>query len=178
MRDYDHNCCVAFILICFIAHFALNVENNDSRIAYIPKKEFTRVIVDIMNGTTTSSNPELNNTGVAMDSTGKMSKMKHNNKSSNSGVFPGGIEDRRIVTPRSAAIQKAAEMEQRRSKKYFEKVKRDSFYHLQKGLMSRKAKLGNDEELSQLFEQENMSSTPRVDYYNNTPREQLSAKIF
>ena len=50
MKDFGHGVCVALIGGVALISFALAVENNDSRLAYIPKDEFIRVISDIING--------------------------------------------------------------------------------------------------------------------------------
>lgn len=41
---------MAFVIAGFLSNLALNIENNDSRITGIPKKEFIRVIGGIISG--------------------------------------------------------------------------------------------------------------------------------
>lgn len=48
MRDFEHYSCMIFVLLGVFANVALNMENNDSRLLHIPKKEFLRVICDIL----------------------------------------------------------------------------------------------------------------------------------
>ena len=48
MKERHHVCCVIAVVFCFLAHFALCAENNDSRIAYVPKKEFVNVLSSII----------------------------------------------------------------------------------------------------------------------------------
>lgn len=48
MRDFEHYSCMIFIVIGILANVALNMENNDSRLLNVPKKEFLRVICDIL----------------------------------------------------------------------------------------------------------------------------------
>lgn len=48
MRDFEHYSCLVFVVIGLLANVAMNMENNDSRLVYIPKREFMRVICDIL----------------------------------------------------------------------------------------------------------------------------------
>lgn len=48
MKPTKHICCVIGIVFIFLCHFALCVENNDSRILGIEKKEYVRVISGII----------------------------------------------------------------------------------------------------------------------------------
>lgn len=48
MRDFEHYSCLVFVLLGAFANLAMNLENNDSRILYIPKQEFMRVICGIL----------------------------------------------------------------------------------------------------------------------------------
>lgn len=48
MTDREHGFCVGFIGVCVACVFALSMENNDSRLLYIPKQEFMRVFVEIL----------------------------------------------------------------------------------------------------------------------------------
>ncbi len=119
---FTHHSFVGFIVIIGLINLALNMENNESRLISIPKKEFKRVLIDIMNGTTSS------NTN------------KNNSNDNNSGFYSSSFESSdgkilKLSTPRSDLIQKQFQNDVAKNK--FSKVKRDSFYFLQKGLMNR-----------------------------------------
>ena len=53
MRDFEHYSCMLFVLLGVFANVALNMENNDSRLLHIPKREFLRVICDILSSSRT-----------------------------------------------------------------------------------------------------------------------------
>lgn len=167
-------------MVCMIGliHLALCIENNDSRLAHVPKQEFQRVLTDIMNGTTTT--PE-DNVSTIRDRDGTLRRVRKSarDRVDNTGVYPdadadsirnGGMIDNRssLITPRGAAIRQAVEAQQqaelRRSSKYYDRVKHDSFYHLQKSMMLREARLKGDAGDSLLNDEEYMpspSATPR-----------------
>ena len=48
MTHHQHGVCVGIAVTVFLAVLALNAENNDSRLAGIPKSEFVRVLTGIM----------------------------------------------------------------------------------------------------------------------------------
>jgi hypothetical protein len=50
MTDFHHGVCLTVVFLMVLISFALAVENNDSRLAYIPKEEFVKVISGILNG--------------------------------------------------------------------------------------------------------------------------------
>jgi hypothetical protein len=50
--DYAHGYCVALVVMCVLINFGLSAENNDSRLTYIPKQEFIKVIGGILNNET------------------------------------------------------------------------------------------------------------------------------
>ena len=100
MHGRKHACCVIGILALFVCVFALSAENNDSRVLFVPKKEFIKVIGDIMSPS-----------GVETDGSKK-----------ETGEHVTGIQ--------FTSDQDDADNKQNR-------VKRDSFYHLQKSLEHR-----------------------------------------
>lgn len=53
---FDHGACVAFVLLGAVCHFAISVENNDSRLLGIKKGEFKKVIGDILHGSAEDAN--------------------------------------------------------------------------------------------------------------------------
>ena len=48
--DFPHGTAVSFVIMSIIVVFAFNMENNDSRLMYIPKKEFVKVMSGIISG--------------------------------------------------------------------------------------------------------------------------------
>lgn len=172
---------VGFVIALGLLVFALSMENNDSRLASVPKQEFLRVISDIMNGTATT--PE--------EYAQRQQERKRREMQQVGGILPGAIDEenirersgdpgsaRTIVTPRSAAIQKAMELEKRKSKKYYDRVKHDSFYYLQRSMMKRAS------EKDELFGEGNTTDdwdtfggSPRLATFYGTPRDQISSKI-
>eukprot|EP00428_Durinskia_dybowskii_P071761 CAMPEP_0170402874 /NCGR_PEP_ID=MMETSP0117_2-20130122/25793_1 /TAXON_ID=400756 /ORGANISM="Durinskia baltica, Strain CSIRO CS-38" /LENGTH=192 /DNA_ID=CAMNT_0010659777 /DNA_START=568 /DNA_END=1143 /DNA_ORIENTATION=- len=50
MTHHQHGVCVVVILLGVICNFALNVENNDSRLFHLPKDEFVKVLSEIISG--------------------------------------------------------------------------------------------------------------------------------
>jgi len=147
---------VGVVVMVGLIHLALCVENNDSRLAHVSKKEFTRVMVDIMNGTTTAAEDSVS-TVRGSDGTLRRVQKPLRDRADNTGVLPdadAGSARGRVVTPRSATIRQAAELELRRSAKYYDRVKHDSFYHLQKGMMLREARRKGESGSSLLAEEE------------------------
>ena len=51
---------MAFVLVCMIVNFALAAESNDSRLVGVSKKEFIRVIGDIIKGSSESNGEDEN----------------------------------------------------------------------------------------------------------------------
>lgn len=147
MEKFTHHSGVGFLVLLGLAHVALNIENNDSRLMWVPKSEFVRVLGDIMNGGSLEPPP------------GAGAGQSQRVGAGRSGVMPGSLDGdggygygARRMTPRSAAVKQAVEAEhrallaqqqqaqQRKSRRYFDRVKHDSFYFLQRSLMSRSTK--------------------------------------
>jgi membrane-associated phospholipid phosphatase len=108
-----HWYCVAIVTVPIMVNFALNMENNDSRILYIPKKEFVTVLGNIINGSAKSS--------VDSSVTNDNDQMIDGDAST--------IDAKKTIT----AI--AQESIRRRNKGM--SVKRDSFYYLQQTMEKR-----------------------------------------
>lgn len=51
----NHWYCVGFVILGLLVNLFLNMENNESRLGYIPKQEFIKVIGGILNNTTEGS---------------------------------------------------------------------------------------------------------------------------
>lgn len=108
-----HWYCVAIVTVPIMVNFALNMENNDSRIMYIPKKEFVTVLGNIINGTAKSSM----DTSVTSD---------------NDRMIDG---DASATEAKKTIAALANEGIRRRNKGT--SVKRDSFYYLQQTMENR-----------------------------------------
>lgn len=50
MSKNEHNAWIAFIVLGFVCNLAISIENNDSRLMGVPKKEFIKVLSEILSG--------------------------------------------------------------------------------------------------------------------------------
>lgn len=125
----DHLWCTFIAVMCFLVHFGLTAENNDSRLLYIPKKEFVRVIGGIINNTSTQDQSEATTGGASR----RGGPDGDNLRSSQDGSI------RVTETPRSTAVRKLMEIaaEKLRKGDAEREVKHDSFYYLQQTLERR-----------------------------------------
>lgn len=129
MTHDEHTAWMLFIMLGIASNIAFNMENNDSRILNVPKKEFIRVMGDIL-----SSGAKNNDQAKTL-----MSEMNEENDLTKD-IGSRGINP----SPRTMLLKEA----QRRQvvdglmkrKKY---VKNDSLYHLQKSIEEREKKLKN-----------------------------------
>ena len=62
LNEFSHGVYLALAIAVFLVNFFINVENNDSRVAWIPKDEYMRVILSIM-GTSGEQGKEQERTG-------------------------------------------------------------------------------------------------------------------
>jgi len=109
MKHGNHICCVIAVVASLLCNFALNVENNDSRVIGVPKSEFIRVISGIIN----ASNAEEGGKSRA-----------------------GGGEDEIIMGQGSDPTRLKMERDAARTRKG-ERVKRDSFFFMQRAIEQR-----------------------------------------
>ena len=133
---------VVAAVIFFLCHFAFNAENNDSRIVYVKKSEFLRVITGIMD-TPRNELKEYSSLTNGSDDNALDDDIgsTHRTQTTSSSI---------VNTPRSRRV--AALTALRNSKRG---TKKDSFFFLQRSLESRAAS----------------SSSERGNYYHdNTPR--------
>jgi hypothetical protein len=147
---YYAGVCVGLITMVFLINLAINIENNDSRIACIPKEEYMRVLTGIMNSSSEGNKGNVNDdhNGYENDRTvqsGLIDDSQPNDQKIGHGGGIGLNADRLLggaTTPRSSAMAKAtlshlsrygSTFSQRNSKA----MKRDSFHFLQKTLMRR-----------------------------------------
>jgi hypothetical protein len=113
---------VAAVLVCYLCYFSLNTENNDSRILYTKKSEFTRVITDIINQSNVDEPTH------STDHSNDLNDINDEVPSSISLQATDKVSTRIVDTPRS---KKLASLHQRRM------IKHDSFYFLQRNLEQR-----------------------------------------
>ena len=124
--DFPHGTCVGFCFVCLITNFALNMENNDSRLVWVPKKEFVNVISGIINSSSESngenvSDPKFNNTNTSS------SQKIRNEGSRPDTIYSEGKKN----------------------------IKHDSFYYLQKTLEGRSTNKLKKRELLKSYNQAN-----------------------
>lgn len=50
MTHHQHTACVVFVGLGVVCHFALSVENQDSRLVHLPREEFVKVMSEIVSG--------------------------------------------------------------------------------------------------------------------------------
>ena len=137
MDEQSHWCCFALIFVSMLCNVALSMEDNSSRILYVPRSEFIRVIQGILRTTENSTTDD------TMDSK-SLSDVQMGLASNAFGYSSGATN--KISTPRSAAVRIA--LAQRNEKIYgkgsnngLRSVKRDSFYFLQRSLERRDSEI-------------------------------------
>lgn len=128
MKHFTHGACMAIALLIIGANVMLAMENNDSRLLHIPKKEFTRVMVEILDGSSASKSNTLT------DNDQMMSQQQDDNEDSFDS--PSSLQ-RPKNSPRTLAMQEAQQSRAGRRRRH---VKSDSLYFLQKNLEDRESK--------------------------------------
>jgi len=156
LSHHIHGVYVGIAVVLFLGNLALNMENNDSRLLYINKTEFVRVIRGIMSS----------GSGEGGSSTGALARESNNDDDEGDGeqdaFLEANGEDRSGLggtsgttayrrrgdeTPRSAAIRRAREEHARMSTANSSRARalanrKDSFYFLQKQLQTRAGEKG------------------------------------
>lgn len=120
MTKFQHQTFVGLAVAGLICHFAISMENNDSRLMGVKKTEFKRVILDILHSGTEKSEETKEEASAELEPV----------------VFAN--------SPRTLAVQAAQQQgnnEDVKGNKKSKRVKHDSFYFLQKGLESRDSPL-------------------------------------
>ena len=56
MKIQEQAVLATLVIVAIFCNLAFNIENNDSRLVYVPKSEFVRVLSEIVSGPGTSSN--------------------------------------------------------------------------------------------------------------------------
>jgi len=160
MSHHIHGVYVGLAVALFLGNLALNMENNDSRLLYISKSEFVRVIRGILysgtgEGGSGSGAISRDNNGDDADGDGDGEQdafldANGEDKSNLGGTSGTSAWQRRGgETPRSAAIRRAREEHSRISTANNSRARarafanrKDSFYFLQKQLQSRAGEAG------------------------------------
>lgn len=116
MKNLDHSFCVGAASLFIVVGVGMRMENNQSPLLYIPRKEFVRVIAEIMSG------------GKPIPTNDAQNGEDDDN------------EDDRLVkeSPRTAALKQAQSTLTGRKKLY---TKSDSLYYLQKSLEEKEARI-------------------------------------
>lgn len=147
MRSHGHQVCIGLIIAATISYVALAMENNDSRLLYIPKQEFLTVISGII---ITSNNALKRNDNLeSINIDGNFSNISNNRSKSNrrnlvdstrSAVLspsPRTLVARRSVGRRNIDGTMVYNKNENSIRGGVVQVKRDSFYFLQKSLEQR-----------------------------------------
>ena len=144
VMDKKHHYAVLITVgLIFAGFMALAIENNDSRVIYIPKKEFLAVISGIINGSNEANNRRETSAAIDLDGdfTGKLSKRNNlrATSSSQSNILSPSPRTmtadllRMGINVRGNNSNVGSKYEPVRSKR----EKRDSFYFLQKSMEER-----------------------------------------
>ncbi len=125
--------------VVVMCNFALNMENNDSRLVGISKSDFVAVIRNIMYGSSEKDDEEVDvGDGASEGDDGDLGVSSAGRSRPNTPRGAAPIDTPRAAAARRIARQRA-ELETRRTMGV---TKRDSFYYLQKTLMRRSEKNG------------------------------------
>lgn len=141
MDIYQHGYHVGFVIVLLLANFGLSIEANESRLMGIPKKEFIRVMQNILNSSNSTSEDERNN-----------------------------LKPEEIIsnTPRSMAVKKLNEIiDDQQAWKRNKKAgnKKDSFYYLQTALLERQRQVDEAKRIFQtkgIIDRESFQLTSRT----------------
>jgi len=153
MSHHQHGVCVMVIVLGVLCNFALNLENNESRLVQIPREEFIRVMSNIISGgdNTMSSTVDVSTT----DEEGFYDPMDPSGEGNFLPTFRSASTNRSSVigeTPRTAATKQAQQARasaasgvyygnngQANVIKRNRRVKSDSLYFLQRSMESRES---------------------------------------
>ena len=131
--------CLVIVCVVVAINFGLAMENNDSRLVYVPRKEFLRVLVDIVNGG--SSEPGARRE----DEPGDDVDGADDNDAAFQDARPplsSSSQQRPLQSPRAAALQRAKlSGPSNRGYNGGKHPKRDSFFFLQRSLEERERKI-------------------------------------
>jgi len=131
MNGHEHNVWAAVAFGCVAVNWALAFEANESRLVYIPKKEFIKVMAGILNGSAGEA-----------DAAGDAREGEEEEEEDEDLVMQDARAPQPLPpTPRAAANRRAKQELGTRLRSYTDgkRVKHDSFYFLQKSLEARAA---------------------------------------
>ena len=157
MTKHHHGFYVAIAVAIFICHLAFKMENNDSYLLYVPKKEFTKVISDILSGPNKSEASVIDDSNNYDDDDDKFYDVTNNENNTNTNNMnsyrrnqrtssnrnnlsrviaesPRTIETKRLQA--SNSLQYLNEKLKVQNKRF---VKSDSLYYLQKSMELRES---------------------------------------
>lgn len=147
MTKHQHGVCVVFVLLGLLCNFALNVENNDSRLLHLPKEEFIRVMSDIIGGgdkntpSTVEQSSEDGEFYDPMDPTGGTLSQQQSQRSSRSSYRTVMEESPRTAATKQAQTGSGLSMSDTNaalgSAQRSKRVKSDSLYFLQRSMEQR-----------------------------------------
>jgi hypothetical protein len=156
MNHHDHGFCVGVVVLMIIVGLGLNMENNQSYLMYIPRKEFTRVISDIVSG---------GGRGISTNDAGNEEDVEDGDDNM---IFEVK-ESPRTTAMRTAQLKKASDAKNLATMRKKAYVKSDSLYYLQRNLEEREAQLQQDISKrltsSQHRQETDKGSNQRKNYY-------------
>lgn len=151
MSFHQHGVCVMVIVLGVLCNFALNLENNESRLMQIPREEFVRVMSDIISGgdKNASSSVDVSTTDDEafydpMDPTGENGYLQSHrtsstNRSSVIGETPRTTATKQAQTRASPAAGAFANINNTGVLRRNRRVKSDSLYFLQRSMETRES---------------------------------------
>lgn len=137
MSHHEHITCITIAVVFLLINFGLAIESNQSRLFYVPRQEFIKVMVGIINGSTEKSDgrAEVEDMNFQSDD-GQFSESKE-------GPSASSVPS----TPRSAMLRQMKAGQQPKRYTNGQRPKRDSFYFLQKSLEDREKKQKSSQDL-------------------------------
>jgi hypothetical protein len=124
MHEFGHWTCFGAAVAVFLVNLFINIENNDSRLASIPKEEYMRVLLSIMGSSSGEQGNDADKRGETdafMDAAGGPSSSRSDGP----------------TTPRGEAMRQAQANSMRGGLGSRRAPKRDSFHFLQRTLEAR-----------------------------------------
>ena len=127
MNRHQHYTCITLAFVLVAINFGLAIEGNESRLVYIPKKEFLRVLVDIVNGGG-DRGERVEDESIDADAAFEDTRA------------PPSLSNT-LLSPRAAELLRTKLNQARARFTSGKQPKRDSFYFLQRSLEERDRKL-------------------------------------
>lgn len=124
MKTEEQGVLAALAVVAVLCNLAFNIENNDSRLVYVPKREFVRVMSEIVSGP-----------GTQQAAVGEGEERDGQDESDLAGYRPVETARTRITKQIDSKLRRYSESVH--GKKGY--VKSDSLYYLQKSMEARES---------------------------------------